>query len=49
MSKKPLNLPPAAGVAAGVAIGAVAVGAAALAVGSSCLQLVHTRAGIARV
>ena len=49
MSKKPLNLPPAAGVAAGVVIGAVAVGAAALAVGSSCLQLVHTRAGIARV
>lgn len=49
MSKKPLNLPPAAGVAAGVAIGVVAVGAAALAVGSSCLQLVHTRAGIARV
>ena len=44
-----MKRPPAAGVAAGVAIGAVAVGAAALAVGSSCLQLVHTRAGIARV
>lgn len=49
MSKKPLNLPPAVGVAAGVAVGAVAAGAAALAVGSSCLRLARTQAGIARV
>lgn len=37
------------GVAASVAIGAVAVGAAALAVGSQCLQLARTHAGLARV
>lgn len=48
MSKGKLELP-AAGIAAGVAIGAVAVGAAAVAVGSQCLQLVRTRAGAARV
>lgn len=49
MSKKQLNIPPAAGIAAGVALGAVAVGAAAVAVGSQCLQLVRTKAGVARV
>lgn len=37
------------GIAAGVAIGAVAVGAAAIAVGSKCLQLARTHAGVARV
>lgn len=38
-----------AGIAAGVAIGAVAVGAAAIAVGAKCVQLARTRAGMARV
>lgn len=38
-----------AGIVAGVAIGAVAVGAAAIAVGSKCLQLARTHAGVARV
>lgn len=40
---------PAAGIAAGVALGAVAVGAAAFVVGSKCLQLARTHAGVARV
>ena len=48
MSKKPLHLRPGAGAAAGVASGEVAVGAVALSVGSSCLQRVHTWAGLAR-
>lgn len=48
MSSKQLNIPPAAGIAAGVALGAVAVGAA-VAVGSQCLQLVRTKGGMARV
>ena len=48
MSSKQLNIPPAAGIAAGVALGAVAVGAA-VAVGSRCLQLVRTKGGMARV
>lgn len=39
----------AAGIAAGVAFGAVAVGAAAIAVGSKCLQVARTHAGLARV
>lgn len=47
--KKPASLSSAAGVAAGVALGAVAVGAAAWMVGSQCLQLVRTKAGLARV
>lgn len=38
-----------AGIVAGVAIGAVAVGAAAIAVGSKCLQLARTHSGVARV
>lgn len=49
MSKGKLDITSAAGIAAGVAIGAVAVGAAAVAVGSQCLQIVRTRAGVARV
>lgn len=49
MSKGKLDITSAAGIAAGVAIGAVAVGAAAVAVGSQCLQLVRTRTGSARV
>lgn len=48
MSSKQLNIPPAAGIAAGVALGAVAVGAA-VAVGFQCLQLVRTKGGMARV
>lgn len=40
---------PAAGVAAGVALGAAAIGAAAVAMRGACLQLARTRAGMARV
>ena len=39
----------AAGIAAGVVIGAAAVGATAIAVGAKCLQLARTHAGVARV
>lgn len=49
MSKKPPVAAASAGVAAGVVLGAVAVGAAALVVGSQCLQLVRTKSGLARV
>ena len=40
---------PAAGVAAGVALGAAALGAAAVAVRGVCLQVARTRSGMARV
>lgn len=49
MTQKPSNASAGAGIAAGVALGAVAVGAAAIFVGSQCLQLVRTRSGMARV
>ena len=49
MSKKPSISQAGPGIAAGVALGAVAVGAAALVVGSQCLQLVRTKSGMARV
>lgn len=49
MSKKSPSGFPGERIAAGVALGAVAVGAAALVVGSQCLQLVRTKAGMARV
>lgn len=45
---KKLNVP-AAGVAAGVALGAAALGAAAVAVRDVCLQVARTRTGMARV
>ena len=49
MTQKPSNASAGAGIAAGVALGAVAVGAAAIFVGSQCLQLVRTKSGMARV
>lgn len=45
MTQKPSNASAGAGIAAGVALGAVAVGAAAIFVGSQCLQLVRTKSG----
>lgn len=49
MIQKSSNTPTTTGIAAGVALGAVAVGAAAIFVGSQCLQLVRTKSGMARV